>query len=194
MAIAYMKIKCGLYSSKHHTTFNLTHVVTFSDLKQNRVESISCNTCCYQGPHLKKRRILMTCIDLYNKQRILGIDFNTSPRRTCLLVRSDIVCAYQKHEATDEQREIKEHGVHGGIFNSVKAAGILHLNTSCMPDITNKGIHLVNISLKRINVILYKRCRISCFLPQLLKRSKICHGPYSKINHTRSQSVMRSET
>ena len=55
-----------------------------------------------------------------------------------------------------------------GISNSAKAAGIVLnnvLNTSCMPERTNKGIHLVNISLKRINVILYKRWRISCFLP-----------------------------
>ena len=84
-----------------------------------------------------------------------------------------------------------------GISNSAKAAGIVLnnvLNTSCMPERTNKGIHLVNISLKRINVILYKRWRISCFLPYLLERSKISHGHYSKINHSRSQSVMRNLT
>ena len=67
-----------------------------------------------------------------------------------------------KLQMNSERKNSKAYTV--GISNSAKAADIV-LNTSCMPERTNKGIHLVNISLKRINVILYKRWRISCFLP-----------------------------
>ena len=93
------------------------------------MESIPCNTGCYQGPHLKKRRILLTCIDLYKKQSVLGIDFNPSPRRTCLLESSDFVLAYHNHEAADEQREIEQQGVHCG--NLQLGEGCRHCTEQC---------------------------------------------------------------
>ena len=153
------------------------------------MESIICNTGCYQGPHLKKRRILLTCIDLYDKQGILGTDSTTRPRGTCLLVISDIVCAYQKLEVTDERaRRTRRKSLTLRTLQALYWPPVVCLEEQIKEYILQK------ISLKRINVIVYKRWRISCFLSWLLKLSKICHGHYSKINHPRSQSVMRSPT
>ena len=53
-------------------------------------------------------------IALYDKQGKPETNFYPSPRGTCLSVTSDLVCAYQKHEATDVQREIEQQGVHRG--------------------------------------------------------------------------------